>query len=109
MIAIKIILALGFLLTMWISYSLISFFYGDKIKAYFDLQIEIYKAEKHYNQIQEQNRRKSYLASLPQEVEVEDLGEGRLQWDIVKNGQRKPKEVNLILDITNNETLSRIS
>lgn len=106
MIAIKIILLLGFLLTLWISYSLIYFFYGDKIKTYYLHQCNMREAGKLQRELEEMRLLKLLERNRIEEVEVID--EGVRTWDIVKHGERTSVQYDLVLDITNNKALDRV-
>ena len=98
--AVYLILLTGIAFGFWLIFELIRYKQGEKIKAYVDHQMDIYRSTKHYKQTQEANRLRIYRESQPQEVEVIDEGEREIVWDLVdKNGKRTPQQ--FVLEISN--------
>ena len=102
--AVILILIMGIALGFWLMYEVVKHYQGDKIKAYLKRQRDIHRAEKHYNKIQEENKLKAYERSLPELVEVEDLG-NTTPWQYVKDGKRQDEPI--IIHITTPGALTR--
>jgi len=74
---------------------LFRYFYGDRVKAYIKLQIEILEAEKVHRLNQQKNKLKELESSKVLEVEVEEVN--GLEWSVLYNEKKTRYKV---IDIT---------
>ena len=92
---IKLLIIIYSLLTIWIVLELFKYFYGDRVKAYIKLQIEILEAEKVHRLNQQKNKLKELESSKVLEVEVEEVN--GLEWSVMYNEKKTRYKV---IDIT---------
>ena len=92
---IKLLIIIYSLLTIWMILELFKYFYGDRLKAYIKLQIEILEAEKVHRLNQQKNKLKELESSKVLEVEVEEVN--GLEWSVLYNEKKTRYKV---IDIT---------
>ena len=92
---IKLLIIIYSLLTIWMLLELFKYFYGDRLKAYIKLQIEILEAEKVHRLNQQNNKLKELESSKVLEVEVEEVN--GLEWSVLYNEKKTRYKV---IDIT---------
>ena len=92
---IKLLIIIYSMLTIWIVLELFKYFYGDRVKAYIKLQIEILEAEKVHRINQQKNKLKELESSKVLEVEVEEVN--GLEWSVMYNEKKTRYKV---IDIT---------
>jgi len=92
---IKLLIIIYSMLTIWIVLELFKYFYGDRVKAYIKLQIEILEAEKVHRLNQQKNKLKELESSKVLEVEVEEVN--GLEWSVLYNEKKTRYKV---IDIT---------
>ena len=92
---IKILIIIYSLLTIWMIVELFRYFYGDRVKAYIKLQIDILEAEKVHRLNQQNNKLKELESSKVLEVEVEEVN--GLEWSVLYNEKKTRYKV---IDIT---------
>ena len=94
---IKLLIIIYSLLTIWIVLELFKYFYGDRVKAYIKLQIEILEAEKVHRINQQKNKLKELESSKVLEVEVEEVN--GLEWSVMYNEKKtKYKVIDISID-----------
>lgn len=91
---VSFILVFGCCFTLWMIYEAISYKYGKRIKKYMLNKLEMYEADKWY----ENNRREVMLKKYKREYTPE-IEEAVYEWDIVKEGKRYAPEV-ISLELT---------
>jgi len=73
------------------------YFYGDRVKAYIKLQIEILEAEKIHRINQQNNKLKELERAKVLEVEVEEVN--GLEWSVLYNEKKtKYKVIDVIIE-----------
>ena len=92
---IKLLIIIYSLLTIWMILELFKYFYGDRLKAYIKLQIEILEAEKVHRLNQQNNKLKELESSKVLDVEVEEVN--GLEWSVLYNEKKTRYKV---IDIT---------
>jgi hypothetical protein len=76
---------------------LFRYFYGDRVKAYIKLQIEILEAEKVHRLNQQNNKLKELESSKVLDVEVEEVN--GLEWSVLYNEKKtKYKVIDITID-----------
>jgi len=76
---------------------LFKYFYGDRVKAYIKLQIEILEAEKIHRINQQNNKLKELERAKVLEVEVEEVN--GLEWSVLYNEKKtKYKVIDVIIE-----------
>jgi hypothetical protein len=94
---IKLLIIIYSLLTIWMLLELFKYFYGDRLKAYIKLQIEILEAEKVHRINQQNNKLKELESSKVLEVEVEEVN--GLEWSVLYNEKKtKYKVIDITID-----------
>ena len=94
---IKLLIIIYSMLTIWIVLELFRYFYGDRVKAYIKLQIEILEAEKVHRLNQQNNKLKELESSKVLEVEVEEVN--GLEWSVMYNEKKtKYKVIDISID-----------
>ena len=94
---IKLLIIIYSMLTIWIVLELFKYFYGDRVKAYIKLQIEILEAEKVHRLNQQKNKLKELESSKVLEVEVEEVN--GLEWSVLYNEKKtKYKVIDISID-----------
>ena len=94
---IKLLIIIYSMLTIWIVLELFKYFYGDRVKAYIKLQIEILEAEKVHRINQQKNKLKELESSKVLEVEVEEVN--GLEWSVMYNEKKtKYKVIDISID-----------
>jgi hypothetical protein len=94
---IKLLIIIYSLLTIWMLLELFKYFYGDRLKAYIKLQIEILEAEKVHRLNQQNNKLKELESSKVLEVEVEEVN--GLEWSVLYNEKKtKYKVIDITID-----------
>jgi len=94
---IKLLIIIYSMLTIWIVLELFKYFYGDRVKAYIKLQIEILEAEKVHRLNQQNNKLKELESSKVLEVEVEEVN--GLEWSVMYNEKKtKYKVIDISID-----------
>lgn len=94
---IKLLIIIYSMLTIWIVLELFKYFYGDRVKAYIKLQIEILEAEKVHRINQQKNKLKELESSKVLEVEVEEVN--GLEWSVLYNEKKtKYKVIDISID-----------
>ena len=94
---IKLLIIIYSLLTIWMILELFKYFYGDRLKAYIKLQIEILEAEKVHRLNQQKNKLKELESSKVLEVEVEEVN--GLEWSVLYNEKKtKYKVIDITID-----------
>ena len=94
---IKLLIIIYSMLTIWIVLELFKYFYGDRVKAYIKLQIEILEAEKVHRLNQQNNKLKELESSKVLEVEVEEVN--GLEWSVLYNEKKtKYKVIDISID-----------
>ena len=94
---IKLLIIIYSMLTIWIVLELFKYFYGDRVKAYIKLQIEILEAEKVHRINQQKNKLKELEKSKVLEVEVEEVN--GLEWSVMYNEKKtKYKVIDISID-----------
>ena len=94
---IKLLIIIYSMLTIWIVLELFRYFYGDRVKAYIKLQIEILEAEKVHRINQQKNKLKELESSKVLEVEVEEVN--GLEWSVMYNEKKtKYKVIDISID-----------
>ena len=94
---IKLLIIIYSLLTIWMLLELFKYFYGDRLKAYIKLQIEILEAEKVHRLNQQKNKLKELESSKVLEVEVEEVN--GLEWSVLYNEKKtRYKVIDISID-----------
>ena len=94
---IKLLIIIYSLLTIWMLLELFKYFYGDRVKAYIKLQIEILEAEKIHRINQQNNKLKELERAKVLEVEVEEVN--GLEWSVLYNEKKtKYKVIDVIIE-----------
>lgn len=94
---IKLLIIIYSMLTIWMLLELFKYFYGDRLKAYIKLQIEILEAEKIHRINQQKNKLKGLEKSKVEEVEVEEVN--GLEWSVMYNEKKtKYKVIDVIIE-----------
>jgi len=94
---IKLLIIIYSLLTIWMLLELFRYFYGDRLKAYIKLQIEILEAEKVHRLNQQNNKLKELERAKVLEVEVEEVN--GLEWSVLYNEKKtKYKVIDITID-----------
>ena len=94
---IKLLIIIYSLLTIWMLLELFKYFYGDRVKAYIKLQIEILEAEKVHRLNQQNNKLKELERAKVLEVEVEEVN--GLEWsDLYNEKKTKYKVIDIVID-----------
>ena len=94
---IKLLIIIYSLLTIWMILELFKYFYGDRLKAYIKLQIEILEAEKVHRLNQQKNKIKELESSKVLEVEVEEVN--GLEWSVLYNEKKtRYKVIDISID-----------
>lgn len=94
---IKLLIIIYSLLTIWMILELFKYFYGDRLKAYIKLQIEILEAEKVHRLNQQKNKLKELENSKVLEVEVEEVN--GLEWSVLYNEKKtRYKVIDISID-----------
>ena len=94
---IKLLIIIYSMLTIWMLLELFKYFYGDRVKAYIKLQIEILEAEKVHRLNQQNNKLKELERAKVLEEEVEEVN--GLEWsDLYNEKKTKYKVIDIVID-----------
>lgn len=106
MIAVKLIILIGVLFTIYIIYALCAFYFGDRVKRYIYDKLELKQAYKVLKEHQDKRALEFKKSLEPIEVEVEEVEttkQTRFAWNVENTKRLGETIVNTELIILNNE------